>query len=154
MIAHFDGEMMALTALWTHGNAVVPETPHLLEEIAYRGFGAYVRLQRGTQQWFHVPMPTPVFIRDSRPKVRKIMILGKSDVSSCIRKVHVFDNAKRVEDHSVTICGDKLALSSGNTIWPNDLTIYFGLGISMLIDAQTFSAEFNFAGFGADWEHP
>ncbi|WP_187644955.1 hypothetical protein [Paenibacillus terrae] len=48
---------MAITAMWTHGNAVVPETPELLDQNTRFGFGTQVRLRRGTNQWFHAPMP-------------------------------------------------------------------------------------------------
>ncbi|MEV0388180.1 DUF6623 family protein [Nonomuraea sp. NPDC050643] len=141
---------MALTAWWIHGNAVVPETPHLVQTVKF-GFGTQFKLQRGTQQWFHVPMPTPVILGGARPKLKRIFILGQSDVSSCITKVHIYDNTNRVEERTPTICGDLLAIKPQNTIQLNH-TIFFGLGITMFIDSRNFDASFFFAGFGSDWE--
>ncbi|MEV0612096.1 DUF6623 family protein [Nonomuraea sp. NPDC050404] len=142
---------MALTAMWTHGNAVIPETPHLLHECTRFGFGTQTKLHRGTKQWFHVAMPTPVILQGVRPRLKRVFILGRSDVSSCITRVHIFDNNNRVEDRGVLICGDKLQIKPDNTIELNH-PIFLGLGISMFIDSSTFEASFFFAGFGADWE--
>jgi hypothetical protein len=142
---------MALTAMWAHGNAVIPETPELLHQCTRFGFGTQVKLHRGTKQWFHVPMPTPVILGGVRPKLKRVFILGHSDVSSCISRVHIFDNNNRVEDRGVLICGDKLQIKPDNTLL-FDRTIFFGLGITMFIESVTFEASFFFAGFGADWE--
>lgn len=142
---------MALTAMWVHGNAVVPETPHLLLQHTRFGFGTQVKLQSNTKQWFHVPMPTPVILGGVRPKLRRVFILGNSDVSSCIRKVHIYDNTNKIEDRNVLICGNKLSIGSENTIQLNH-TVFFGLGITMFIDSTSFEASYFFAGFGADWE--
>ncbi|WP_413789067.1 DUF6623 family protein [Bacillus kandeliae] len=148
---------MALTAMWTHGNAVVPETPELLDRFTRLGFGTQVTLRRGTNQWFHVPMPSPVLLGGVRPKLRRIFILGNSDVSSCIRRVHIFDGSTRVRDVPKLICGNKLAIGPDNTIefgysGQPGLPIYYGLGITMFIESATFSASYFFAAFGADWE--
>ncbi|EOW9526596.1 DUF6623 family protein [Bacillus cytotoxicus] len=143
---------MALTAMWTHGNAVVPETPELLDRYTRLGFGTQVTLRRDTNQWFHVPMPSPVILSGVRPKLRRVIILGNSDVSSCIRRVHIFDGSNRMQDHSVLICGNKLEVKPQNTIQTGSLSIYYGLGISMFIESINFSASYFFAAFGADWE--
>jgi hypothetical protein len=145
------GEIMALTAMWTHGNAVIPETPNLLSQNTHFGFGTQVKLNHGTTQWFHVPMPTPVILGGVRPKLKRIFILGTSDVSSCITRVHIFDNNNRMEDRGVLICGDKLTIKPENTL-QLDRTIFFGLGITMFIDSRNLEASYFFAGFGADWE--
>ncbi|MGI5271832.1 DUF6623 family protein [Nonomuraea sp. CA-218870] len=142
---------MALTAMWTHGNAVIPETPDLLLQCTRFGFGTQVKLKRGTQQWFHVPMPTPVILAGVRPRLKRIFILGNSDVSSCIRRVHIFDNTNRIEDRGVLICGNKLSITPDNTITMNH-GVSFGLGITMFIDSSSFEASYFFAGFGSDWE--
>ncbi|MGW0807854.1 DUF6623 family protein [Nonomuraea sp. NPDC002799] len=145
--------IVALTAMWIHGNAVIPETPQLLHQCTRFGFGTQVKLHRNTKQWFHVAMPTPVIIGGVRPKLKRVFILGNSDVSSCITRVHIFDNTNRLEDRAVTICGDKLAIRTENTIALNH-TIFFGLGITMFMnsDSGSFEASYFFAGFGADWE--
>ncbi|MBB3724448.1 DUF6623 family protein [Nonomuraea dietziae] len=142
---------MALTAMWTHGNAVIPETPELLNECKRFGFGTQVKLKRNTKQWFHVPMPTPVFLGGARQKLKRIFILSNSTAGNeCITRVHIFDNNNLIADRGVFICGNRLTISSSNTILM-DHTINFGLSVTMFIDA-VFDVTFFFAGFGADWE--
>ncbi|MEI2358899.1 DUF6623 family protein [Mesobacillus zeae] len=139
--------------MWTHGNAVIPETPELLDRFTRFGFGTQVNLKRGTNQWFHVPMPTPVLLGGVQPKLRRVFILGNSDVSSCIRRVHLFDGQNRVLDRAVLICGNKLAIRPENTITTGSgIHIFTGLGITMFIESPYASASYFFASFGADWE--
>jgi len=146
-------KIMALTAMWTHGNAVIPETPELLDKITHLGFGTQVQLRRDTDQWFHVPMPSPVILGGVRPKLQRVIILGRSSISDYIRRVHIFDGSTRVQDHSVLICGDKLEFNPDSVVNANNLPIAKGLGISMLVDGSaSASASYFFAAFGADWE--
>jgi len=144
---------MALTALWTHGNAVIPESPQLLTTINRLGFGTEVKAQQGvSQMWFHVPMPTPAFLNGQRPTLRRVILLGKTDTTSCIRRVHIFDGSDRVQDKSVLICGDNLNFNERCVVQTESQAIFKGLGISMFVDASTVALSYFFAAFGADWE--
>ncbi|OAB43234.1 hypothetical protein PGLA_09580 [Paenibacillus glacialis] len=157
---------MVFTALWTHGNAVVPESPEQLDQFTRYGFGTQVQTKTGTNHWFHVPMPSPVLTGTYRPKLLRVFILSNSDISSCISKVHIYDGSRLVTERNPLICGNKLTIQNDNAIhfatppsgpggiipaFPG-LPIYYGLGITMLIDAGTFPKRFFFAAFGADWE--
>jgi hypothetical protein len=145
--------IMALTALWTHGNAVEPEAPQQLESITRFGFGTQVKARPGvSKMWFHVPMPTPPFLNGARPKLRRVILLGKSSESSCIRRVHIFDGNDRVQDKSVLICGDNLNFNDECVVQLGSQPIFKGLGISMFVDASTVPFDYFFGAFGADWE--
>jgi hypothetical protein len=144
---------MALTALWTHGNAVIPESPQLLTTLNRFGFGTEVKAQQGvSKMWFHVPMPSPIILNGARPKLVRVILLGKTDITSCIRRVHIFDGSNRVQDQSVLICGDNLNFSDRCVVNTNNQPIFRGLGISMFVDASTVALSYFFAAFGADWE--
>ena len=144
---------MALTALWTHGNAVIPERPDLLEEVSRFGFGTQVRMKPHTEQWFHVPMPSPVFLNGHRPKLLRVIILARSD-SVNIRKVHIFDGNDRQRERLVAIGGEKLSFNPDSVVDAANLEVFKGLGISMFLDNSTIptSQSFFFGSFGADWE--
>ncbi|WP_348623022.1 DUF6623 family protein [Paenibacillus peoriae] len=149
---------MAITAMWTHGNSVVPETPEGLTQFTRFGFGTQIQTKTGTNHWFHVPIPTPVLIGGYQPKLKRVFILGNSSVSSCIRMVHLYDGVNKVREQAVYICGNKLAIRPENTITVGTvgtalgLSIFTGLSISMFIEAGTFPKDFFFSAFGSDWE--
>ncbi|MER6152584.1 hypothetical protein [Streptomyces hirsutus] len=145
---------MALTALWTHGNAVVPESPQQLEKFIQLGFGTDVTSKQGVpKMWFHVPMPTPPLLNGQRPKLKRVALLGKSgDVSSAIRRVHIFDGSDRVQDKGVLISGNNLNFNEGCVVQTGSQPIFKGLGISMFLDASSVPFSYFFAAFGADWE--
>jgi hypothetical protein len=70
---------VALTAMWTHGNAVIPEIPERLEKITRFGFGTELKVRPNVgTQWVHVPMTSPVLLAGARPKLRRVLILSKS----------------------------------------------------------------------------
>jgi hypothetical protein len=154
---------MAITAMWTHGNVVVPEFPEQLDQFTRFGFGTQVQTKRGTNHWFHAPLPTPVLIGGHQPRLKRVFILANSTISDCVRKVHIYDGAKLVQERNVFICGNKLTIQRDNTIdftspasgtipaFPG-IFIFNGLGITMHIDAGTTPKRFFFAAFGADWE--
>ncbi|WP_265939435.1 DUF6623 family protein [Bacillus thuringiensis] len=149
---------MAITAMWTHGNVVVSETPEGLTQFTRFGFGTQVRTKTGTNHWFHAPMPTPVLQNGYRPKLKQVFILGNSSISSCIRMVHLYDGVNKVREQAVFICGNKLAIQPDNTIsvgtvgTAQGLNIFTGLSISMLIEAGSHPKDFFFSAFGSDWE--
>ncbi len=99
-------------------------------------------------------MPTPVVLNGVRPKLVRIIILGKSAPSSVIRRVHVFDGSARLQDHATSIAGDRLEFSQSSVVNTGNVPILKGLGFSMFIesDSGSFEAEYFFAAFGADWE--
>ena len=145
---------MALTALWTHGNAVVPESPQQLEKFARLGFGTDVTSKPGVStMWFHVPMPTPTLLNGQRPKLKRVILLGKSDnISVAIRRVHIFDGNDRVQDKGVLIAGDNLNINDECIVQTGNQAMFKGLGISMFLDASSIPISYFFAAFGADWE--
>ena len=142
---------MALTAMWIHGNALIPEFPNSLESITRRGFGTELTIPRGAGVlWFHVPMPSPVFLAGVRPKLRRVILLCQSgNLGVSITRVHIFDGNDRVQDHPGLFGGD---LSRPSVIETGQQPIVKALGISMQLPSADQRFSFFFAGFGADWE--
>jgi hypothetical protein len=143
---------MALTALWTHGNAVIPERPENLTELTHFGFGMQVRLKPFTEQWCHVAMPTPAFLNGNRLKLLRVIILARSEIVN-IRSVHAFDGNDRKRTRVVAIGGEKLSFNP-DSVEMDRLEVFKGLGISMLLDNTTLPAPnmFFFGAIGADWD--
>lgn len=145
---------MALTAMWTHGNAVIPEIPERLEKITRFGFGTELKVRPNVgTQWVHVPMPSPVLLAGARPKLRRVLILSKSSstVHQSFDRVHIFDGNDRVQElfHSETFSADLTRPKVYNT---GQQSIFKALGISMQLPGSSQPYTFFFAGFGADWE--
>jgi Family of unknown function (DUF6623) len=73
---------MALHASWIHGNAVRVETPENFKSIRPIGSGTDLEFVPSRLSWLHIPVPTPVFVRDVRVKVQSFFLLFDSDSGS------------------------------------------------------------------------
>jgi hypothetical protein len=154
---------MSLTAMWVHGNTVVPENPEKnLTRNVILGFGIDTALREGTGCWFHAAPPTPVFLRDRRPQLLRVIILFRSGPGGRLADVHLFDSSSRVETFDTGAPGaftghpaaDFLTQSPRNTFElaaPREIS--FGLGISFHFAADVGSPQPVLVGaVGADWQ--
>jgi hypothetical protein len=122
---------MALTAMWTHGTAVVAETPANLAKNDRLGFGADMRLRPDRECWCHVPMPTPVVLGDRRPKLLRVIILFRTDPGAFLLDVHLFDASTRTVQLHPNVTGSHLTQDQSNTFQLNPSREFsFALGVS------------------------
>jgi hypothetical protein len=85
-------ESMALTASWVHGNALIVETPGNCAAITRFGWGTALDINPGTDNWFHIPIPTPVLIKDARAQLFRVFILfATKPGDGIVSEVRVFD---------------------------------------------------------------
>src|SRR5438445_11944623 len=52
-------------AIWVHGTIVEPENPP--DSTSRKGWGISFSGRPGTNNWFHIPVATPVILDDLRP---------------------------------------------------------------------------------------
>jgi hypothetical protein len=87
---------MPLHASWTHGNAVRVESPENFKSIKPMGWGTDLEFIPDRQSWLHIPVPTPVIVKDVRVKVQTFFLLFTSD-SAFLNEVHIFDGPARIQ---------------------------------------------------------
>ena len=138
--------MTLVTAIWTHGNAVVAEHPEHLLALDYRGWGPEFQVERGTTSWFHVAIPTPLILANQRAQlVRIFLCFNTPERDGHISEVHVYDGADRVQVfENLFLVGDcRTSLMSGlNTFpLPSPRLLYRGLGLSFLYQAASCARE-------------
>jgi hypothetical protein len=85
---------VSLHASWVHGNAVTVEAPGNLDRVGHYGWGGDMAIKPGKDSWFHIPVPTPVIVSDTRTKLNRVFLLFDA-VSGSIRNVHVYDGSSR-----------------------------------------------------------
>jgi hypothetical protein len=129
---------VALHASWTHGNAVRVETPENFKSIRPMGSGTDLEFVPSRQSWLHIPVPTPVFVRDVRVKVQTLFLLFDSD-SAFLNEVHIYDGAARI--HKINTHGSWGHHSNGiddqNTFkLPTAHSVAFGMSISCLFEGS------------------
>jgi hypothetical protein len=153
---------MSLTAMWSHGNSVIVETPENLASDRRFGFGADMQIKVGKDCWIHASMPTPVILGGRRPKLVRVLILfttGKPGGAG-LKELHIFDGNNRIHVHSQTAAGEHLTLSDANIFALPSLQLSFALGISMrwqhslFFPANAPSQQIFIAALGADYEFP
>lgn len=157
---------MIKRAVWVHGNAVTVERPGDLAGEVRIGWGAKFLLKPGSDNWFHVSIPTPVLIDDVRLKLAKVFVLfvtskpeeGNVFSGSTIGALHIYDGAKKVKVFDDPRGGTHNAKIDARNTWAIDepLSIYYGLGLSIYAFAtQVLSNEgpapVEFATIGADF---
>ncbi len=163
---------MIKRAVWVHGNAVTAERPGDLAGEVRIGWGSSFLLKPGTDNWFHVSIPTPVLIDGVRPKLSKVFVLFTTSKSegggefgeggmfqgSVIDALHLYDGAKKVKSFDETRTGKHTAKIDAANTWAIDapLTIYYGLGLSIHARAPQVMSDdapqpVEFATIGADF---
>lgn len=123
---------MAFTAaMRVHGTIV--EAEYAVESVTRKGWGTHFCGRPLTNNWFHIPIPTPVMVDAIRPALVKVFVFYRATYTM-ITHVHLYDGARPVKmfeglnlsgDHSV----DMDAANSWGITPP--LEIAFGLGVSV-----------------------
>jgi len=148
---------MSLTAMWTHGNSIVVETPASFSSILRAGFGTDMMITAGQQAWTHAAIPTPAILRGKRPKLLRVIILFKTS-SARLKEIHLFDSNNRIHEKQTSQGGSLLVQGDFNTFaLPSPREISFALGISMrwtheIAGASAQPQQVFIAAVGADFE--
>ena len=153
---------VSVTAMWMHGNTVVVEHPENLLALDHRGWGTEFKLQRGTDSWFHISIPTPLILENQRSQlVRVFLCFNTPESDGHISNVHLYDGCNSFQAFdNLFLVGDRRAfLMNGYNAFalPNPRLLYWGLGISFLYQAALCSEEpcspsyLSIAGAGGDF---
>jgi uncharacterized protein DUF6623 len=129
---------MSFHASWVHGTALTVEQPENLSHVGHYGWGADMRIVPGKSSWFHVPLPTPVILNDSRSSLLRVFLMFETEQGS-IRNVHVYDGSSKVQEfNNLLLTGEhRINLDAANTF---NLTRphsgAFGVGVSFFFVAD------------------
>lgn len=123
---------MALAhAMWTHGHSMVIEYPASLTATWRAGFFIRVEGKKGTGNWFHFAIPTPVIVDNNRLTVGSVMLRFRTASNDAfIHAVHVYDGETKIASH------DNLHLAPNQWAFerfdvPPHPEVLWGLGISI-----------------------
>lgn len=128
-------------AMWEHGSIVEAEYPGNLQGLVRKGWGTHFIGIPGTENWFHIPITTPVILDNLRLQLINVFVLYDSDLKipagdrPAIMNIHVYDGANMVKAFSnlPALAGQhNLGLDASNSFAVSPpLTIFFGLGLSV-----------------------
>jgi hypothetical protein len=120
-------------AMWIHGHSIRIEYPNLMDDDTRRA-GGFMRLVglAGKHNWFHVAIPTPVYVEDHRLTIDSLMLRFRTS-GATLTKVHIYDGEDSIMSHN------ELSLN------PNDWTferfdvfskpkVKWGVGLSFKVD--------------------
>ena len=125
---------MSLYASWIHGTSLSVENPENMHRIGYFGWGADMLSLPGKSSWFHVPLPTPVVVGGIQSKLLRVFLLFETERGN-IRRVHIFDGTKRVQEfNDLNLTGKHSGgVDSVNTFkLKAPHSVFLGIGISFL----------------------
>ncbi len=141
-------------AMWAHGHSMMVEAPWNIASEWRAGFFIRVVGRRGTTNWFHFAIPTPVIINDNRLRIDSAMLRFRSGSNLAdVTNVHVFDGENRI------FAADNLdlspnALGFNRFTLPNKPEVLWGVGVTVGVrfngadDAQN---TMEFAAAGVDF---
>ena len=135
-----------INAYWIHGNSIEPEYPQLLldekgapmEHGQRKGWGQffYGSTVKGSINWFHISIPTPVIEENTRVKLIKVFVLFKTIGNAKITDIHVRDGDKPPRKFEMLgRSGDHLNIDSLNTfVIDQKIDMVTGLNIAVRVD--------------------
>jgi hypothetical protein len=107
------------------------------------------------ENWFHIPIPTPVILDDRRPKLTKVFVFFKT-TDAKIDRIHFYDGPtafKVIDD--LNLQGEHSRAIDTSNSWKIDppLEIKYGLGISVYVRStvRDRQGEILFTTAGADF---
>lgn len=141
--------MVAFTASWVHGNAVVAENPPAedggLFGFNHFGWGTQITIRPGFARWFHITIPTPVILDDKRMKLIRVF-LGYEQIagyrnSGTIQDVHLWDARQRVamKSNNDFLSSPEAQITGYKTyelLQPREW--WFGVGLSFRLSALPY----------------
>jgi hypothetical protein len=160
--------MAKLFASWVPGYSVVAEDmgnpPLNFDGQNYsdvnghrQGFGVIFHMQANRQNWFHVPLPTPVIVEDQRATLARVMILFEFPEGASLTSVQVYDGPNLIfTSPLLNTTGEHFGgLDSDNTFDVSQVYqegIQWGVGISMQV-TTVVTSDIYFASAGGDFYH-
>lgn len=142
--------MALVHAAWLHGHAMEVEFPDRIARQQRAGFYYRVEGRPGTDNWFHLAIPTPVIVNTQRLKVGQAMLRYRTAAGAILTAVHVYDGETRI----ARVTG----LSNRPENWvferhdvPGDPEVRWGVGISINVRFPSAGARIEMASAGVDF---
>lgn len=153
---------MGLTAMWTHGTALVVESTDSLARNGRFGWGADLLFKPGESSWLHCPLPTPVLLSShQRARLLRVFILFNTPQNAgSIRAVHVWDGSTKIHQVKDFIQGSHLGIDNLSTFsLPAPREVFTGVCVSFAFTAAVglgteISPRLHVAAVGGDFETP
>ncbi len=95
---------------WIHGVNVQVEYTDPGRELYIRraGFGTVIRQRVGTNNWFHLAIPTPLYLDDDEVVYRGLALSGYINNKATIRKVDIWHGRQRILTQNVSLSSKDL----------------------------------------------
>jgi hypothetical protein len=87
---------------WTHGVDTVVEFPNKTAEVRHAGWGTLIRQAAGTDNWFHIAIPSAKIIDKPLAKMREIHLRAEVNESAQIDLIHFRDDGKLIFSKAVS----------------------------------------------------
>ena len=120
-------------AMWIHGHSIRIENPNRMDSATKR-VGDFIRLVglANNHNWFHVAIPTPVMVEDSRLKIDRLMLRFRTS-GATLTQVHIYDGDNPIIEHN------GLSLNPNNWAFerfevPGNPLVRWGIGMSFRVD--------------------
>ncbi|MGH8992874.1 MAG: DUF6623 family protein [Acidimicrobiia bacterium] len=133
---------------WTHGVSTFAE--HAVEGLSVRhaGNGTVVKQPRGSDNWFHLAVPTPTIVDDEDEMRVKIMAFHASTQNVAMVKAwHVYMGGRLVAAQDLDLTGDHIYKD-----WQGSWLVSGPLNFSLRVEFLQDDSVIIFEGAGAGFE--
>lgn len=142
--------MSLMHAAWIHGHAMEVEFPDRIAHEQRAGF--YYRLdgRAGTENWFHIAIPTPAVVNDQHLKIGSVLLRYRTAGGAVLTAVHVYDGDALIAhfdglaNHPETFVMERHEIAGSPQIRS-------ALGLSISVRFPTAGARIEVAAAGGDF---
>ena len=118
---------------WAHGVETVVEFPDRTAEVRHAGWGTLIRQAAGTDNWFHIAIPSAKIIDNSVTKMCEIRLRAEVNENAQIDLIHFRDDGKLIFSQAVNFMNQNV-----DEVFPSDDLPIEG-GISLCIHVRFLS---------------
>lgn len=142
--------MILMHAAWLHGHATEVEFPDRIAHEHRAGFYYSVEGRAGTDNWFHLAIPTPVIVSTQRLHVGSVMLRYRTAEGALLTAVHVYDGESRIS-HADRLENHPDAWGMERYTVPGSPEVKWGVGISFNVRFPRAGARIEIAAAGCDF---
>lgn len=142
--------MSLMHAAWIHGHAMEVEFPDRIAREQRAGFYYRIEGRTGTDNWFHIAIPTPVIVHDQRLKAGSVLLRYRSAGGAIVTAVHVYDGEARIA-HFDGLANHPEAWVMERHVIPGTPEVRSALGLSIGVRFPRAGGRIEVAAAGCDF---
>lgn len=135
---------------WLHGDRLKVERPEQIARTSRAASAIQLEGAAGTDNWFHLAIPTPVIVNDKRLKAGTAKLRYRTSGGAQVTAVHVYDGERKIASHD-GLANHPSAWAVEQHAIPGTPDVLWGIGISIHVRFPSAGGRIEVAAAGCDF---